>query len=176
MTRPRLTRLELATVTAARAGLIFVERAPEAAVGELVEIEDAAGGMRTGIVLDVDERRAAVQVLAGSQGLALTGTRVRLSGEPFRLGVGEDLLGRVLDGMGRPLDGGPPPRALAWEDVSGRPINPAARESPAHPVETGVSVVDVLHTLARGQKLPVFGGYGLPGDDLAIRIDRKSVV
>jgi V/A-type H+-transporting ATPase subunit B len=170
MTRPRLARLELDTLAAARAGLVFVERAPEAAVGEMVEVEDGRGRGRAGIVLDVDTRRAVVQVLAGTQGLALSGTRVRLSGEPFRLGVGEDLLGRVLDGMGRPLDGGPPPRADAWEDVAGRPINPAARESPSRPVETGVSVVDVLHTLARGQKLPVFGGYGLPGDELAIRI------
>jgi V/A-type H+-transporting ATPase subunit B len=167
--RPPLVRLELETVAAARSGLLFVERAPEAAAGELVEIEDE-GERRLGVVLEVDARRAVVQVLGGGRGLKLAGTRVRLTGEPLRLGVGEDLLGRVLDGMGRVLDGSPPPRADAFEDISGRPINPAARESPHLPIETGVSVLDVLLTLARGQKLPVFTGYGLPGDALATRI------
>ena len=111
-----------------------------------------------------------VQVLGGTRGLDVASTAVLVRAQAARMPVGPDLIGRVLDGMGRPADGGPPLLPEAERDLNGLPVNPVARAHPSEFIETGISAIDGLHTLVRGQKLPVFSGYGLPGLELASRI------
>lgn len=176
MSRRPLYIVELATVGALAGPLLFVDRASGAAIGEVVEVVAPDGSIRRGQVLEVHGERAVVEVFAGTRGLDLASTVVRLSGEPARLGVGIGLLGRILDGSGRAIDGGPPPMPEAFSDVHGAPINPAARLHPTEFIETGVSAIDGLNTLLRGQKLPIFSGFGLPSDELAARIATEARV
>ncbi len=179
MAEPPLRALfaaEYRTVSYAAGPLLFVERVAGAGYGEVVEVVGARGDVRRGQVLEVDGDRAVVQVFAGTRGLDLEQTRVRFSGEPVRLGVGVDLLGRVLDGSGRPIDGDPPPVPEAFRDVNGLPINPAARDSPSEFVQTGISAIDGLNTLVRGQKLPIFSGFGLPANELAAQVAERAEV
>jgi V/A-type H+/Na+-transporting ATPase subunit B len=117
-----------------------------------------------------------VQVLAGTRGLDRHTTTVRARGERARLGVGPDLIGLTLDGLGRPADGGPPPVPDAYADVNGQPINPVARDHPVEFIETGVSAIDGLNTLVLGQKLPIFSGSGLPAMELAAQIAAQARV
>jgi V/A-type H+-transporting ATPase subunit B len=161
--RPRLFTPEYRTASYASGPLLFVECVAGVGYGELVEVVSPAGESRRAQVLEVNGDRAVVQVFAGTRGLNLSDTKVRFRGDVIRLGVGEDLLGRVLDGAGEPIDGGPPPMAEAFPDVNGMPINPAARDRPSEFVQTGISAIDGLNTLVRGQKLPIFSGFGLPG-------------
>ncbi len=170
MRHPPLYVVELPTVSGLAGPLLFVDRATGAAVGEVVEVVAPDGTLRPGQVLEIDGERAVIEVFTGTRGLDLASTVVRLSGEPARLGVGTGLLGRILDGSGRPVDGGPPPMPETFADVHGAPINPAARLHPTEFIETGVSAIDGLNTLLRGQKLPIFSGFGLPSDELAARI------
>ena len=167
---PRLYTPEYRTVAAVAGPLVFVERVRGVSYGETVEVVGPSGERRHGQVMEVDGDRAVVQVFAGTRGLDLAETHVRFAGDVLRVGVGVDLLGRVLDGAGRVIDGEPPPIAEAQRDVNGLPINPAVRDSPSEFVATGISAIDGLNTLVRGQKLPIFGGFGLPADDLAVRI------
>jgi V/A-type H+-transporting ATPase subunit B len=121
-------------------------------------------------VLEINCDRVTVQVLDGTEGLDLAGTVIRSRGGTSRLAVGPGLLGRTFDGAGQPADGGPPITPDEFRDIDGAPINPVARSHPSEFVETGVSAIDALITLVRGQKLPVFSGYGLPVAELAARI------
>ncbi len=161
---------ELQTVHSVSGPLLFIERSEGIRAGEVVEIVPPDGSNRRGQVLEVDHDRAVVEVFAGTQGLDVATTRVRLSGAAARLGVGLDLLGRALDGIGRPIDGGPPVMPEDFWDVNGLPVNPAARAYPNDTIETGVSAIDVMNTLLRGQKLPIFSGFGLPAERLAADI------
>jgi V/A-type H+-transporting ATPase subunit B len=167
---PSLFTPEYRTVSYAYGPLLFVERVGGVGYGEVVEILAPTGERRRGQVLEVRADRAVIQVLGGTRDLDLEHTTVRFVGDVLRLGVGVDLLGRILDGSGRPIDGGPPPVPQAYRDVNGLPINPACRASPAEFVQTGVSAIDGLNTLVRGQKLPIFSGFGLPANDLAAQI------
>jgi V/A-type H+-transporting ATPase subunit B len=117
-----------------------------------------------------------VQVFEGTSGIDVESTSLRFLGEVAMLGVSDELLGRVLDGAGRPIDGGPPIREDARLDIAGSPINPCMREKPADFIETGISTVDLLNTLVRGQKLPIFSGSGLPANELAAQIVRQAQV
>ncbi len=171
---PRLYTPDYRTVSAVTGPLMFVERVRGVSYGETVEVIGPSGERRHGQVMEVDGDRAVVQVFAGTRGLDLAETHVRFSGDVLRVGVGVDLLGRVLDGAGRVIDGGPPPFTEAQRDVNGLPINPAVRDNPSEFVATGISAIDGLNTLVRGQKLPIFGGFGLPADDLAVRIVRAA--
>ncbi|MGZ4708419.1 MAG: V-type ATP synthase subunit B, partial [Acidimicrobiales bacterium] len=119
-----------------------------------ITVDDAAP--RHGVVLDVDGDLAVVEVLEGTDGLSLASTRVAFSGRPLRIPVGRGWLGRVCNGRGEPIDGGPPVTGDEWADVSGAPLNPAERATPQEPIMTGIGVIDALMTLVRGQKLPVF--------------------
>jgi V/A-type H+-transporting ATPase subunit B len=168
--RPRLFTAEYRTLSYASGPLLFVERVAGVGYGETVEIVSPAGERRRGQVLEVHGDRAVVQVFGGTRDLDLARTSVRFQGDVLRIGVGPDLLGRILDGSGSPIDGGPPPVPVAYRDVNGLPINPAARASPAEFVQTGISAIDGLNTLVRGQKLPIFSGFGLPANDLAAQI------
>jgi V/A-type H+-transporting ATPase subunit B len=140
---------------------------------ELVEIIDDTGRLRLGMTLEVSRGAAVVQVFEGTSGLKLGTTRVRFRGEPLRMPVSSELLGRVFDGLGRPADGGPDPIGEA-RDVNGLPVNPTAREYPRQFIQTGVSAIDGMNTLVRGQKLPIFSGSGLPHMQIVAQITRQA--
>ncbi|MGM0576641.1 MAG: V-type ATP synthase subunit B [Myxococcota bacterium] len=154
--------------------ILVVDRARDVGVGEVARILAPDGRELTGRVLEVDGERAVVQVFEGTGGLDLAGTRVRFVGEGVRVGLGVGLLGRVLDALGRPLDDEPPLLPLHWRDVNGRPLNPLRRRHPRDYVETGISAIDGLHTLLRGQKLPLFSAFGLPANRLAAQIATQA--
>jgi V/A-type H+-transporting ATPase subunit B len=141
---------------------------------EEVEVRLAAGEVRHGVVLDADRDLAVVQVFEGTRGLGRTGTRAVFSGSPQRVPVGEGWLGRVCNGRGDPIDGGPPVFGTELREIAGSPISPASRIPPSDPIVTGVSAVDCLATLVRGQKLPVLSVGGLPHLDLAIQIAAQA--
>lgn len=156
-------------------GPIFVIRnIHNAGYNELVEITDAKGVVRVGVILEAGKEYAVVQVLGGTSGLSFKNARVRFKGQPQLFGVSRDILGRVFDGLGRPLDGLPKPAYDEMANVNGMAINPTARDYPANIIETGISAIDVMNTLVRGQKLPVFSGSGLPHDTLAAQIARQA--
>ncbi len=154
--------------------LVFVRNTHPVGYRELVECVDAEGAVRLGMVLDTSDEVVVVQVFEGTDGLTMPGTKTRFRGKPLTLGVSERMLGRVFDGLGRPLDGGPAPIADADMDVNGRPINPTAREYPRDFIQTGISAIDGMNTLIRGQKLPIFSGNGLPHNELAAQIARQA--
>ncbi|HOX14381.1 MAG TPA: V-type ATP synthase subunit B [Spirochaetia bacterium] len=143
---------------------------------ELAECVDREGHTRLGMVLDTSDDAVVIQVFEGTQGLTLPGTKVRFRGRPLTLGVTEKMLGRVFDGLGRPIDGGPAPLAQEEVDVNGRPINPTSREYPRDFIQTGISAIDGMNTLIRGQKLPIFSGNGLPHNELAAQIARQAKI
>jgi V/A-type H+/Na+-transporting ATPase subunit B len=150
--------------------LLVVRRSSGIELGEDVRVGGADGSTRHGRVVELEPDLAVVQVYEGTAGLALASTSVELTGEPFRLGVSSRMLGRVMDGRGRPIDDGPPITPLRLAAVDGGAINPASRDHPSDLIETGISAIDLLASLVRGQKLPIFTGAGLPADELAARI------
>ncbi len=156
--------------------LMLVEGVSGVAYYELVEIEQANGEIRNGRVLEVDHDRALVQLFEGTQGLKISDSKARFLGRSIELKVSPDMQGRVFDGMGRPRDGGPAVIPEMSMDINGTPINPAARDFPAEFIQTGISAIDGLNTLVRGQKLPVFSGSGLPHAQLAAQIARQAKV
>jgi V/A-type H+-transporting ATPase subunit B len=170
----RLFVKEYRTAIAVRGPLITIERVSEAGYNELAELAADGRATRGGQVLEVDGDRATIQVFAGTRGLSLDGVRVRFTRDVARLGVGLDMLGRAFDGAGRPVDGGPAIVPEARLDIQGLPINPVARAHPSDYIETGFSAIDGLNTLVRGQKLPIFSGYGLPANELAARIAAQA--
>jgi len=151
--------------------LLVIRRAPGLSLGEEVLIRAGQpGDARHGRIVEIDADRAVVQVYEGTGGLDLQTTVVEPTGGPFRLGVSAAMLGRRMDGRGRPIDGGPPIIPVRLLGVDGGAINPVARDSPRDFIETGVTAIDLLASLVRGQKLPIFTGAGLPANDLAARI------
>lgn len=167
---------EYRTVTEVVGPLMAVEGVEGVKYDELVEIELQNGEKRRGKVLEVNASRAMVQIFEGSSGINLKGTKAKFLGRPLELGVSEDMLGRVFDGMGKPIDNGPkiiPEKRL---DINGEAINPVARDYPSEFIQTGVSAIDGLNTLVRGQKLPVFSASGLPHAELAAQIARQARV
>jgi len=164
------------TVTYVSGPLLVAEHADNVAYDELVEVITPDGGRRTAQVLEIEGQRMVVQVLGGTRGLDTGSTQVLSRARTAQLPVGRQLVGRVLNGMGEPIDGGPPLLVEEQRDLNGQPINPAARAHPKEFIETGISAIDGLHTLVRGQKLPVFSGHGLPGLELATRIAHGATV
>ena len=156
--------------------IIFVEGTTNVGYDEVVEIRDGQGRIRRGRVLEVGESMAVVQVFAGSTGMSIDGTSVRFLGETLKIPVAEEMLGRVFDGLGMPLDGGPQPLADRYADVNGQPINPTARVYPSEYIQTGISAIDAMNTLLRGQKLPIFSGAGMPHDQIAAQIVRQATL
>lgn len=154
--------------------LLFVEGVPGVAYDELVEVMTPGGEKRLGQVLDVSEKAIVVQVFEGTQGIAVDGTRVRFLGANLRLPVSREMLGRVFDGLGRPKDGLPPVMSERRLDINGNPINPFAREYPISFIQTGISAIDLMNSLVRGQKLPIFSGNGLPHVRIAAQIARQA--
>ncbi|MEN6342670.1 MAG: V-type ATP synthase subunit B [Methanospirillum sp.] len=167
---------EYRTVSYVSGPLIFVERPRRISYGEVAAITLPDGETRTGQVLDISREAAVVQVFEGTSRVDDAETRVRFTGEPSRLDVSIEMLGRVFDGLGRPRDGRPAIVPEERPDINGMPINPYTRDKPADFVQTGVSAIDGLNTLVRGQKLPIFSGAGLPANRLAAQITRQSRV
>jgi len=167
---------EYKSITEVVGPLILVEGVEGATYYELVEIEQKNGEIRMGRVLEVDGDKAVVQLFEGTQGLQISTSKARFLGRSIELAVSPDILGRVFDGMGRPIDGGPNIIAEKRLDIEGEPINPAARDYPSEFIQTGISAIDGLNTLVRGQKLPVFSGSGLPHAQLAAQIARQAKV
>ncbi|MCR8608268.1 V-type ATP synthase subunit B [Salmonella enterica subsp. enterica serovar Typhimurium] len=167
---------EYKTVTEVVGPLMVVEGVEGVKFDELVEIKLHTGEMRRGKVLEVNGSRAMVQIFEGSTGINLKETKVKFLGRPLELGVSEDMLGRVFDGMGRPNDDGPNIIPEKRVDINGEAINPMARDYPSEFIQTGISAIDGLNTLVRGQKLPVFSASGLPHAQLAAQIARQAKV
>lgn len=167
---------EYETIREVKGPLLIVEKVSDVAYDELVTIELPNGEKRSGRVLEVGMGYAVVQVFEGTIGISPRGTRVRFLGKTMEIPVSEDMLGRVFDGLGRPIDGGPEILAEDKYDVNGSPLNPAARAYPEDFIQTGVSAIDGMNTLVRGQKLPIFSGGGLPHNMLAAQIARQATV
>ena len=156
--------------------LMLVEGVAGVKYDELVEIEQADGEIRQGKVLEINEDKALVQLFESSNGLRIDNAKARFLGRSIELSVAPDMLGRVFDGMGNPKDGGPALIPEKRMDINGSPLNPAARNYPSEFIQTGISAIDGLNTLVRGQKLPVFSGSGLPHAQLATQIARQAKV
>ena len=156
--------------------LMLVEGVEGVKYNELVDIVNSNGEIRRGKVLEINRDKAVVQLFENSQGLQISESKARFLGHSQELAVSEDMLGRVFDGMGNPRDGGAPVIPEKKMDINGEPINPAARDYPNEFIQTGISAIDGLNTLVRGQKLPVFSMSGLPHAELAAQIARQAKV
>ena len=167
---------EYRTIRQVVSPLMIVDQVEGVAYDELGEVELPNGDIRRCKVLEVNGDRAVVQLFDSAQGINLAGSKVRFLGHAQQLAVSEDMLGRVFNGMGYPIDGGPAIIPEAHMDINGLPMNPAARAYPAEFIQTGVSAIDGLNTLVRGQKLPIFSGSGLPHAALAAQIARQAKV
>ena len=167
---------EYKTIKEIASPLMIVEHVEGVTYDELAEIELPDGSTRRCKVLEVEGDRAVVQLFESAQGINLAESKVRFLGHPLELGVSEDMLGRIFNGMGEPIDGGPAIIAEDHKDINGLPMNPAARAYPAEFIQTGISTIDGLNTLVRGQKLPIFSGSGLPHANLAAQIARQAKV
>ena len=167
---------EYKTIKEIASPLMVVDGVENVTYDELGELELPNGQVRRCKVLEIEGQKAVVQLFESAQGINLAETKVRFLGHPQQLAVSEDMLGRVFNGMGNPIDGGPDILADAHMDINGLPMNPAARAYPAEFIQTGVSAIDGLNTLVRGQKLPIFSGSGLPHAALAAQIARQARV
>jgi len=154
--------------------IVVVDRVTDVAYGELVEIICGENIRRRGSVLDISEKRAVIQVFEGAQGISLRETAVKFLGRTLEFNVSKELLGRILSGVGLPLDGAPLPFKGETRSIYGSAINPVVRDYPMDVIETGISVIDGMNTLVRGQKLPVFSGNGLPHNEIAAQIARQA--
>ena len=156
--------------------LVYMRHTHPVGYGELVEIKTPDGKVKTGQVLDTSDDAVCVQVFEGTDGLSLPGTSMKFLGEPLTLGVSEEMLGRVMNGLGKSRDNAVTPHAFDERDVNGSPINPTSREYPRDFIQTGISVIDGMTTLIQGQKLPIFSGNGLAHNQLAAQIVRQAKV
>jgi len=167
---------EYKTISNIAGPLLFVEKARNVKYDELVEIELESGEVRRGKVLELTREYALVQVFEGTAGINKTGSKVRFLGRSVLLAVAQDMLGRVFSGFGEPIDGLPSVIPEERREINGLPMNPYAREYPRDFIQTGISAIDGLNTLIRGQKLPLFSGSGLPHANLAAQIARQAEV
>ncbi len=165
---------EVVGVNRVEGPIVVVENAGGVGYDDVVEIIDTQGQLRRGRVLEVGEKTVVIEVFAGTTGLSIDGTRIHFLSRPFQIPVAEEMLGRIFNGLGMPIDGGPQPLADHYADINGLPINPTARVYPKNYIQTGISTIDGLNTLLRGQKLPLFSGAGLPHDQLAAQIVRQA--
>ncbi|MEM1525834.1 MAG: V-type ATP synthase subunit B [Ignisphaera sp.] len=175
MSLPQLITKSTREILGARGSLVFVKALKGIKYGEIVEL-NIDGDTRLGQVVDVSTDIAIIQIFGSSAGISPGKTIVKLRGEVLRLGVSTDMLGRIFDGLGRPIDGGPSIVPEDYLNIHGEPLNPALRIPPSEFIETGISVIDGLLTLVRGQKLPIFSGSGLPHNRIAMQIVRQASV
>ncbi len=171
-----LLKKEYTSLTYISGPLLFVENAQDLAYNAIVDIKDAEGRIRGGQVIEVSEAYAVIQVFEETTGLDLASSSVSLVEDVARLGVAREMLGRQFSGIGKPIDGLPPVIADKRVTIGGKPINPVARRKPEEFIQTGISTIDAMNTLVRGQKLPIFSGSGLPANELAAQIARQATV
>lgn len=167
---------EYKTINEVEGPLMVVRNVENVTYDELGEIELPDGDIRRCKVLEINGSTAVVQLFEASSGINLRDSKIRFLGHPLELGVSEDMLGRVFNGMGQPIDGGADILAVDHRDINGLAMNPAARDYPNEFIQTGISTIDGLNTLVRGQKLPIFSGSGLPHANLAAQIARQAKV
>lgn len=167
---------EYTSVTEVAGPLMVVEGVEGVGYGEVVDITIPSGEKRRGQVLESAEGRAVVQVFEGTRGIDTSGTRARFTGQTVRIPVSTEMVGRIFDGTGRPMDKGPEIIAEDERDIHGEPINPMSRTYPREFIQTGISTIDLMNTLCRGQKLPIMSGAGLPHNELSAQIARQAKV
>jgi V/A-type H+-transporting ATPase subunit B len=168
--------IEYSKIAEIKGPLVIVDGVEKASFDELVEIQTTDGEKRLGKVLEIGNGKAVVQVFEGTTGLSISGTKAKFIGRTMTMPVSAEILGRVFDGLGRPNDGLPDPIASKFLDINGEPMNPEQREYPKDFIQTGVSVIDGMLTLVRGQKLPIFSGSGMSHNILAAQIARQATV
>lgn len=154
--------------------LVALEGVRNASYEEIVEIEVNDTEKRLGRIIEIYQDKAIIQVFEGTEGMSLTNSHTKLTGHPMELGLSEDLLGRTFNGIGKPIDGLGAIKPEKFANINGKPLNPVAREYPRNYIRTGISAIDGLTTLIRGQKLPIFSGNGLPHDQLAAQIVKQA--
>ncbi len=176
MPSPSLAIRESPGLYKAQGSLIIAEPMKGVSYGEVVEVLLGTGDTRLGQVIDVGKDAVVIQVFGGVSEVDMHYSRIRYRGEALKLPVGIDMLGRIFDGLGRPIDGGPPIVPEDYQDINGSPLNPASRLPPSEFIETGISAIDGLNSLVRGQKLPIFSGSGLPHNRIAAQIVRQARV
>lgn len=167
---------EYLTIAHITGPLVLVEKTSAVKYGEIVHIELPGGELRRGRVLEVSYDKALVQVFEGTRGIDVLKSKVKFLGKGIELGLSPDLMGRIFDGFGQPKDDGPAVIPQKYMDINGHPINPTSRDYPSEFIQTGISAIDGMNTLVRGQKLPIFSGSGLPHTELAAQIVRQSKV
>ena len=172
----KLVSSEYRTVNYVTGPLVFLKGIKGVSYGEMVEVTLPDGKTRNGQVLEISEEMACVQVFEGTQGIDVDKTSVKFKGEVAKIGVSTDMLGRVLNGFGKPIDGGPKITPEDMVEIAGAPINPYSRAEPRDFIQTGISAIDGLNTLVRGQKLPIFSGSGLPANELIAQIIQQAKV
>jgi len=166
---------EYRTITEIAGPLVFVEKTEPVGYGELASVQLSDGSVKRGQVLDTSQDMVVVQIFEGTAGIERTSS-VKFLGETMKMPVSPDMLGRILTGSGEPMDGGPPIVPEDRLDIIGAAINPYARDNPSEFIQTGISTIDGMNTLVRGQKLPIFSGSGLPHNDIALQIARQAKV
>jgi len=176
MTEPSLYIRETKEINRAKGSLLIAGNIAGVKFGEIVDVWLSNGEVKRGQAIDISEEATVVQVFGGVSEVDLSGSRLRCKGETLKLPVSVDILGRIFNGMGEPIDGGPSVVPEDYLDINGQPINPATREPPAEFIETGISAIDGLNVLVRGQKLPIFSGSGLPHNRIAAQIIRQATV
>jgi len=160
----------------AKGSLLIAESIPGIKFNEIVDVQLSNGEIKSGQAIDISEEATVVQVFGGVSEVDLLGSKIRCKGETLKLPVSTDILGRIFNGMGEPIDGASPIIPDGYMDINGQPINPASRQPPAEFIETGISAIDGLNALVRGQKLPIFSGSGLPHNRIAAQIIRQATV
>jgi V-type H+-transporting ATPase subunit B len=167
-------RLDYRTVNAVNGPLVILDNIKFPKYAEIVSLTLGDGSVRKGQVLEVSEKKAVVQVFEGTSGIDAKHTRCEFTGDILRMPVSEDMLGRVFNGSGKPIDKGPPVFAEDFLDIQGQPINPSSRVYPQEMIQTGISAIDVMNSIARGQKIPIFSAAGLPHNEIAAQICRQA--
>merc|ERR1712227_414829 len=162
------------TVTGVNGPLVILDKVKYAKYAEIVQLQLLDGTIRTGQVLEVHGEKAVVQVFEGTSGIDAKHTTCEFTGEIMKIPVSEDMLGRVFNGSGKPIDNGPPIMPEDYMDIMGQPINPQSRVYPEEMIQTGISTIDVMNSIARGQKIPIFSAAGLPHNDIAAQICRQA--
>merc|ERR1712063_27594 len=167
-------RLDYRTVTAVNGPLVILDNVRLPRYAEIVVLTLSDGSMRKGQVLEVSGSKAVVQVFEGTSGIDARNTRCEFTGDILKIGVSQDMLGRIFNGSGKPIDGGPNVLAEEYLDIQGQPINPFKRVYPEEMIQTGISSIDTMNSIARGQKIPIFSAAGLPHNEIAAQICRQA--
>ena len=166
--------LEYRTVSGVSGPLVVLDRVKSPKFAEIVNLKLGDGTVRRGQVLEVDGEKAVVQVFEGTSGIDNKNTSCTFTGEILKTPVSRDMLGRIFNGSGKPIDDGPEVLAEAYLDIQGMPINPSERTYPEEMIQTGISTIDVMNSIARGQKIPLFSAAGLPHNEIAAQICRQA--